>query len=79
MDLLFGCVEGQVADVEGCRVLELVLDFRCGASLVVVAVSSALLLVVSVGMEFVCSCADCADAPLLWRMSLVCPGARLCF
>jgi hypothetical protein len=44
VDLLFCCVEGKVAHVEGCRVLQLVLRVRAGASLVIVAVPSALLL-----------------------------------
>lgn len=44
MDLLFCGVERKVAHVEGCRVLQLVLRVRAGASLVIVAVPSALLL-----------------------------------
>jgi hypothetical protein len=52
VDLLFGCVEGEVANIERCRVLELVLGLRAGAAIVVVAVSSALL----VGRVSTCAC-----------------------
>jgi hypothetical protein len=46
MDLLFGGVEGEVADVEGCSVFELVFGFGGGfavEAVVAVAFTSALL------------------------------------
>lgn len=75
VDLLFCCVEGQIADIERCRVLQLVLRLRRGAPLVIVTVPSALLLHV---LEHVCSSKACVGAPSLWHMSSACPSGRLC-
>lgn len=47
MDLLFCCVEREIANVERGRVLQLVLEIRARASLVIIAVPSALLLKIS--------------------------------
>jgi hypothetical protein len=45
VDLLFGGVEGEVADVEGCGIFELVFGFRGGGAVegVVGAIASSLL------------------------------------
>jgi hypothetical protein len=51
VDLLFCCVERKVANVERSCVLQLVLWFGAGASLVVIAVPSALLFDVSISMH----------------------------
>ena len=44
VDLLFGCVEGEVADVEGCGVLELVDGFGGGGAVAVGGAALALVL-----------------------------------
>ena len=78
VDLLFGGVEGEVADVERCRVFELVFG-RGGAPaevVVTVAVSSALLGRWLVGEREVL--VGGKQVPLLSRMSLACRGALSC-
>ena len=68
MDLLLGGVERQVAHVEGCRVLQLVLKLRAGTAFVVVATPSTLLVIrISI---FVCQLLNVRTLAVAYELGL---------
>ena len=75
VNLLFGGVERQIAHVEGCRVLQLVLRIRRGPPLVIIAAPSALL---EKHVSVRCRPGPVLSmrVPWLWHTNSVCPSAR---
>jgi len=77
VDLLFGCVEGEVADVEGCGVLEFVHWVWGGGAVGGVAALALVLLVVVSEGERIVGGGGCL--PLLLRRRRGGPVFRLCW